>query len=59
MSVMSVRTVAEIINVIVQLAEHEKLRVTVEESVKGAVITGLCTLAGGLLGGRSGLLLGK
>lgn len=41
-----------------QLAEQENLRVTVVESAKGAGITGISTLLGGLLGGKNGLLIG-
>lgn len=48
----------EIMNVLVQLAEHENLRVTVQESAKGACIVGGSAFAGGLLGGPVGLAVG-
>ncbi|GLV40547.1 hypothetical protein CBL_04349 [Carabus blaptoides fortunei] len=51
-------TTEEVINIISELAKHENLRVTLKESLQGGLITGLCTTAGGLLGGRTGLLLG-
>lgn len=54
-----IATVAEIIKFIVQLAEHEKLRVPVQKSLKGGAIVGACTVAGGLLGGPTGLVVGK
>lgn len=48
----------EIISVCQQLAEQEHLQVCVTESFKGALITGATTLAGGLLMGPPGLVIG-
>ncbi|KAG5882069.1 hypothetical protein JTB14_023756 [Gonioctena quinquepunctata] len=40
------------------LAEQENMKVTLEESTKGAAIIGISALLGGLLGGKQGLLAG-
>jgi len=40
------------------LATEENLQVTVKESVKGGAIAGICTMAGGVVGGPAGLAVG-
>jgi len=44
--------------VLMVLAQEEKLQVTVTESLKGGVVTGVATTVGGLLGGPPGFLIG-
>lgn len=45
-------------NALADIADNEDLRVTVKSSVKGAGITAIGALLGGLVGGRRGLLAG-
>lgn len=40
------------------LVQQEGLKVTVRESVKGALVTGVCALTGSLLLGPFGLAIG-
>lgn len=47
-----------IVEICAQVAEQENLRMTVIESAKGAGIAGISALLGGLLGGKSGLIIG-
>jgi hypothetical protein len=48
----------EILNVVSQLTEDRRVRVTVSESVKGGCIVGATAAAGGLLLGPVGLAAG-
>ncbi|KAB0790210.1 hypothetical protein PPYR_15456 [Photinus pyralis] len=48
----------ELINVVVKLAEHKNLRVTIKESAKAGAIAGGSALIGGLLGGPIGIAIG-
>lgn len=41
------------------LSEQENLKVTLEEAGKGALMVGVCTFLGGLLGGPVGIAIGK
>ena len=49
----------EIIDLLCTLAEEERLRVTVRESVKGGLIAGGSAAAGGLLLGPIGIAVGN
>lgn len=49
----------EIIELLCTLAEEERLRVTIRESVKGGIIAGGMAMAGGLALGPIGLAVGK
>ena len=51
--------VDDVIQLLSVLADESNLRVTVKESLKGGLITGIGAVLGGLIGGKSGLLLGK
>lgn len=48
----------QIFEICATLSEVEDLKVTLVESGKGALMVGMCTFAGGLLGGPVGLALG-
>lgn len=48
----------EVLSLVSQVCEEEKLRVAIKESVKGGVIAGSTTVIGGLLVGPLGLALG-
>ena len=50
---------SEIVRFVGLLSQHRDLKITVSESFKGAAITGLGALLGGLLGGPRGLAVGK
>lgn len=49
----------EIIELLCTLAEEERLRVTIRESLKGGLIAGGMAAAGGLALGPIGIALGK
>lgn len=49
----------EIIELLCTLAEEERLRVTIRESVKGGLIAGGMAAAGGFVLGPIGLAIGK
>ncbi|KAJ8930536.1 hypothetical protein NQ314_016649 [Rhamnusium bicolor] len=48
-----------IIEVCEVISQQEHLKVTIKQTAKGAVITGLGALSGGLLGGPVGMAIGK
>lgn len=48
----------EFINALEVLARDQNIRVTVKESLKGGLITGICATAGGVCGGPAGLAIG-
>lgn len=48
-----------LIEVCATLSEIENLKVTLNEASKGAMVVGLCTFVGALLGGPVGLAVGK
>lgn len=62
MSVSSVSSapqqVVKALEVVGEIFQEENIKITLKESVKGGFITGVSTLVGGLLGGKTGLLAG-
>ncbi|XP_063859455.1 protein C19orf12 homolog isoform X3 [Scylla paramamosain] len=56
-STMPINTV-EILSLVTQVCEEEKLQVPIKESLKGGLIAGTTTTIGGLLGGPIGLAIG-
>ncbi|XP_063859450.1 protein C19orf12 homolog isoform X2 [Scylla paramamosain] len=54
---MPINTV-EILSLVTQVCEEEKLQVPIKESLKGGLIAGTTTTIGGLLGGPIGLAIG-
>ncbi|KAK7070452.1 hypothetical protein SK128_027558 [Halocaridina rubra] len=48
----------EVLSLVSQICEEEKLRVAIKESLKGGLIAGGTTAVGGLLGGPIGLAIG-
>lgn len=50
--------VVKALEVVGEIFQEENIKVTLKESVKGGFITGVSTLVGGLLGGKTGLLAG-
>jgi hypothetical protein len=51
--------VNDVLNLLSQLSDDAKLRVTVKESVKGGVICGVACAIGGVVGGPVGLAVGE
>jgi len=47
-----------VIELCTSLASEENLQVTAKESMKGGAIAGICTMAGGVVGGPAGLAVG-
>ncbi|MPC35743.1 hypothetical protein E2C01_029177 [Portunus trituberculatus] len=54
---MPINTV-EVLSLVTQVCEEEKLQVSIKESLKGGLIAGTTTTIGGLLGGPIGLAIG-
>ena len=52
-------TPEELVRVLAMLAEEEKLRVTVKETLKGGAMAGTGAVIGGMLGGPFGIAVGK
>lgn len=46
------------LEIVGEIFQEENIKICVKESIKGCLITGISTLVGGLLGGKSGLLAG-
>ena len=49
----------EILSLVTQVCEEEKLQVSIKESLKGGLLAGTTTTIGGLLGGPIGLAIGE
>lgn len=49
----------DILRMIANLGELDSMNVTCQESGKAGIITAICLFAGGLLGGRLGVAVGK
>ncbi|XP_045608661.1 protein C19orf12 homolog isoform X2 [Procambarus clarkii] len=49
---------SEVLSLVTQVCEEEKLRVAMKESIKGGFLAGGSTMIGGLLGGPLGLAIG-
>ncbi|XP_025195007.1 protein C19orf12 homolog [Melanaphis sacchari] len=58
MSSVTPKNVIKSLEVVGEIFQEENLKITVKESVKGGLITGIAALVGGLLGGKSGLIAG-
>lgn len=52
-------TAEELVRVLAMLAEEEKLRVAVKESLKGGAMAGTGAVIGGFMGGPVGIAIGK
>lgn len=59
MSSIAPQSVVKSLEVVGEIFKEENIKISVKESVKGGLITGIAALVGGLLGGKSGLIAGK
>lgn len=58
-SLQSQNKIMNVLEVVGEIFEEEDIKICVKESFKGGLITGLSSIVGGLLGGKTGLLAGK
>lgn len=59
MSLTSSQGIVKVLEVVGEIFQEENIKICVKESAKGGLIAGVSTLLGGLLGGKTGLLVGK
>lgn len=55
----SSQEIMKTLEVVGEIFQEDNIKICAKESVKGGLITGVSTLLGGLLGGKTGLLVGK
>lgn len=48
----------KVLEVVGNIFQDEHIKICATESAKGALITGISTIIGGILGGKSGILTG-
>lgn len=50
--------IMKVLEVVGNIFQDEHIKICAEESAKGALITGISSLIGGIFGGKTGLLTG-